>query len=173
MSVQISDSIKKELKESTDPYAVIRLVLKYCGMSLEQIAITMLLPNINPSQKEIENMVKNISRISKHDNGDSKRHMSIEMFIKFMIATKCSWPLEWIYMRCGWNDNSNSVTHDDLLTKIDSLENLFIGTMRYINHAARRSRSRGLTARMSLAGDISMWLINNAQNIQNNWLKAA
>ena len=135
----------------------LRMSWRRSGKTMEQIAIE-LLPK-TASLQDISNMTKNLSRTINPSCSDDKRNLDGDMLIPFMVSTGNSIPLRWYFLKYS---PAPKVSNEALLDKMNSLEGLFMTTLKNIHYAARKARSKGLTAvRLSISSDIIIpeWLL--------------
>jgi len=141
----------------------LRMSWRRSGKTIEQIAIHLLGPAC--SIQDINNMIKNLSRIINPKSPEDKRNMDGDLLIPYMAATGNSIPLRWLNMKYN-PTKTHIVTNEDLFRQIESLEGMFRGTMKDIYSASRRGRMRGLNVRMSVAaGQVPLWLMLDTQSM--------
>ena len=158
---EITDQdIQQECKTFRDS---LRMSWRRSGKTIEQISIIMLGPAC--SLQEVSNMVKNLSRVINPRSPEDKRNLDCDLLVPYMAATGNSIPLRWLNMKYN-PAGHHIVTNEDLHQQIAGLEGMFRSTMADIYAASRRSRMKGLNARMSVVVDqVPLWLMMDMQLI--------
>lgn len=138
----------------------LRMSWRRSGKTIEQISLC-LLPK-TASMSDVANMTKNLSRIINPRSPEDKRNLDGDMLVPFMVATGNSIPLRWLFLKYQPVTTTVTVSNDDLLAKMNSLEGVFLTTLRNIHHASKRDRTKriAVSARMSLSDIIIPgWLL--------------